>query len=91
MAKVRLSVPEWILSPKQWDAGKGIAIGKSNETIAINKQIETFKSELEQHYRNMVENQGFITAELLKNALRGIGTVQNCWQRRIVIITNKSM
>ena len=65
------------IEPKQWDAGKGIAIGKSNETIAINKQIETFKSELEQHYRNMVENQGFITAELLKNALRSIGTVQN--------------
>jgi hypothetical protein len=25
----------------------------------------------------MVENQGFVTAELLKNALRGIGTAQN--------------
>jgi site-specific recombinase XerD len=63
--------------PKQWDAAKGIAIGKSDEVFGINKQIETFKSELEQHYRNMVEKQGFVTAELLKNALRGIGTVQN--------------
>ena len=65
------------IEPKQWDASKGIAIGKSDEVFTINKQIETLKSELEQHYRNMIENQGFVTAELLKNALRGIGTFQN--------------
>jgi site-specific recombinase XerD len=65
------------VEPKQWDAGKGIAIGKSDEVFSINKQIEFFKSDLEQHYRNMVERQGFVTAELLKNALRGIGTAQN--------------
>ena len=64
------------IEPKQWDASKGIAIGKSDEVFTINKQIGTLKSELKQHYRNMV-NQGFVTAELLKNALRGIGTVQN--------------
>ncbi|KAA6335164.1 Tyrosine recombinase XerC [termite gut metagenome] len=65
------------IEPKQWDAGKGMTVGKSDEVHTINKQIETLKSDLEQHYRNMVENQGFVTAELLKNALRGIGTVQN--------------
>ncbi|PXV60123.1 site-specific recombinase XerD [Dysgonomonas alginatilytica] len=65
------------IEPKQWDAAKGMAVGKLDEVFTINKQIETLKSELEQYYRNMVENQGFVTAELLKNALRGIGTVQN--------------
>lgn len=65
------------IEPKLWDADKGMAIGKSDEAHTINKQIESLKSELEQHYRNMVENQGFVTAELLRNALRGIGTVQN--------------
>lgn len=65
------------IEPKQWDADKGMTVGKSDEVLTINKKIEKLKSELEQHYRNMVENQGFVTAELLKNALRGIGTIQN--------------
>ena len=60
-----------------WDTGKGMASGKSEEVLTLNRQIDKYKSELEKHYRNMVENQGFVTAELLKNALRGIGTVQN--------------
>lgn len=62
--------------PNEWDAGRGTAVGKSVEVLTINRRIETLKSELEQHYRNMVENHGFVTAELLKNALRGIGTGQ---------------
>lgn len=65
------------IEPKQWDADKGMTVGKLDEILTINKKIESLKSELEQHYRNMVENQGFVTAELLKNALRGIGTIKN--------------
>lgn len=65
------------IEPKQWDADKGITVGKSDEVLTINRKIESLKLELEQHYRNIVENQGFVTAELLKNALRGIGTVKN--------------
>jgi hypothetical protein len=65
------------IEPEQWDAGKGMASGKSEEVFALNRQIDKYKTELEKHYRDMVEKQGFVTAELLKNALRGIGTVQN--------------
>ena len=65
------------IKPELWDADKGMASGKSEEAIAMNRKIDKYKTELEKHYRNMVENQGFVTAELLKNALRGIGTVQN--------------
>ncbi len=61
--------------PDEWNASEGLATGKDN--TAINKQIEDYKTALETHYRNIVENQGFVTAELLKNALRGIGTGQN--------------
>lgn len=59
----------------EWNASEGLAIGKEN--TAVNKHIEDYKTALEAHYRNIVESQGFVTAELLKNALRGIGTVQN--------------
>ena len=61
--------------PDEWNAQEGLATGKAN--ASVNKQIEDCKMKLEAHYKVMVENQGFVTAELLKNALRGIGTAQN--------------
>ncbi|WP_242047135.1 phage integrase SAM-like domain and Arm DNA-binding domain-containing protein [Dysgonomonas sp. HGC4] len=61
--------------PDEWNAQGGLAIGKSN--TSINKQIENYKSELNNHYKAMVEGKGYITAESLKNALRGIGTNRN--------------
>ena len=61
--------------PNEWNAQDGLAIGKSN--TPINKQIENYKSELNTHYKTMVEDKGYITAESLKNALRGIGTNRN--------------
>ncbi|KAA6317141.1 Tyrosine recombinase XerC [termite gut metagenome] len=62
---------------EHWDAKMGMARGKSKDIISLNKQIENYKSELGRHYRNMVENQGYVTAESLKNTLRGIGINQN--------------
>lgn len=61
--------------PDEWNAPEVLAFGKAN--TSVNKQIEDYKTKLEGHYKAMVENQGFVTAELLKNALRGIGTAQN--------------
>ena len=59
--------------PVDWNAN----LGKMTNDNAINQQIENIKSSIEIHYRNMLENKGFVTAEMLKNALRGIGTHQN--------------
>lgn len=61
--------------PSEWNAQEGLAIGKSN--TSTNKQIEWYKSELNAHYKTMVEDKGYVTAESLKNALRGIGTNRN--------------
>jgi site-specific recombinase XerD len=61
--------------PSEWNALKGLATGKDN--ISVNKQIGNCRTKLEEYYKTMVENYGFVTAELLKNALRGIGTSQN--------------
>lgn len=63
--------------PADWDASSGKVISKSSESLSVNKQIENYKMEVEKHYRNMLENKGFVTAEILKNSLRGIGTHQN--------------
>jgi site-specific recombinase XerD len=63
--------------PTDWNAKSGIVTGKSKDCISINKQIENFKTEISTHYKTMLESKGFVTAEMLKNALRGIGTSQN--------------
>jgi len=63
--------------PTDWDAGLGVAVGKSKESLEINKKIEVCKSELSGHYKTMLENRGYVTAEALKNALQGVGTKQN--------------
>jgi hypothetical protein len=63
--------------PSLWDAGSGKATGKSSECLSVNRQIENYKIKVEKHYRNMLENKGFVTAEMLKNSLRGVGTHQN--------------
>jgi site-specific recombinase XerD len=63
--------------PSDWDARSGLATGKSKENLVINRQIEKHKTEVEKHYRNLLENKGYVTSPMLKNALRGIGTHQN--------------
>jgi len=59
--------------PNLWN----IDLGRAASDTTINKQIESIKSDIETHYRTMLETKGFVTAEMLKNALRGIGTHQN--------------
>lgn len=63
--------------PKEWNAKTGLATGKSKEVDDINRQIEKYRIEITNHYKNMVNNNGYVTAESLKNTLRGIGTHQN--------------
>lgn len=65
------------LLPDEWDAKTGLATGKSKEAGDVNKQIEKLHSQLSQYYKTSVESKGYVTAESLKNALRGIGLNQN--------------
>ena len=65
------------LLPEQWDAKQGIATGKSKEETSINKEIENYRSELIRHYKTLLESKSYITAEILRNAIKGIGIKQN--------------
>lgn len=65
------------IMPNDWDNQLGLAKGKSKESISVNKQIERFRNELSTHYKDMANNNGYVTAEALKNALRGIGIHRN--------------
>lgn len=63
--------------PKDWGAKTGLAISKSDEVKSINRQIESYQNELNKYYKQMVTNNGYVTAEALKNALKGIGVNRN--------------
>ena len=63
--------------PEQWDAKSGLAVGKSKEANGINQQIEKYQTEITEHYKTLVNDSSYVTAESLKNALRGIGLNQN--------------
>ncbi|KAA6323484.1 site-specific integrase [termite gut metagenome] len=63
--------------PQGWDAGRGLATGKSAEETGINKQIEKYRAELVGHYKALLETRGYLTAESLKNALKGSELKQN--------------
>jgi hypothetical protein len=54
-----------------------LAFGKSKEIDSVNGQIEKYRTEIEAHYKTLVNDSGYVTAKSLKNALRGIGLNQN--------------
>ena len=59
-----------------WDTKTGRAIGKSNQSILVNRVIDRLTQEINKFYTEMVDRQGYVTAELVKNALHGIGRKQ---------------
>lgn len=65
------------LSPEQWDAKAGLMAGQSKEAKDINRQIGNYRNETTAHYKILLDTKGYVTAESLKNALRGIGGKQN--------------
>jgi site-specific recombinase XerD len=60
-----------------WDTKTGRAIGKSNQSILVNRAIDRLTKEINKFYTEMVDRQGYVTAELVKNALYGIGRKQD--------------
>jgi hypothetical protein len=77
------------IHPSDWDAGLGTATGKSKENIAVNKQIEGYRSEIAGHYQTMLDSRGYVTAESLKNAMQGIGTDKNTVMREFTDLMNE--
>jgi len=59
-----------------WDIKTGRAIGKSSQSILVNRAIDHLTQEINKFYTEMVDKQGYVTAELVKNALYGIGRKQ---------------
>ncbi|GAA6253740.1 phage integrase SAM-like domain-containing protein [Bacteroides thetaiotaomicron] len=60
------------VDPSLWSPSEGRATGRSRNALEVNKAIELLTERIENHHREIRSNLGFVTAELVKNALKGI-------------------
>ena len=60
------------VDPSLWDATKGRPTGKSRNALEVNRAIDLLTERIKKHHKEIKDNLGFVTAELVKNALKGI-------------------
>ncbi|OJU38616.1 MAG: recombinase [Bacteroidales bacterium 45-6] len=61
------------IDPSLWDAKAYRMKGKSRHTAEANRYIEQLTEKISRYYKEILDRQGYITAELVKNAVCGIG------------------
>lgn len=61
------------VNPSVWNPEKGRADGRSNNAVTVNRAIDSLTEEITGYYEETLHSLGFVTAELVKNALKGIG------------------
>ncbi len=61
------------IAPERWDGKTGRAIGRSKQALLVNRTIDRLMEQAAKHYDDLVDLRGFVTAEGVKNALKGIG------------------
>ena len=61
------------VNPGIWNPEKGRADGRSENAVTVNRAIDDLTREIAGHYERIKNSLGFITAELVKNAVKGIG------------------
>lgn len=61
------------VDPAIWNPTTGRADGRSRNANEVNRAINTLTEEIKAHYKRINLSLGFVTAELVKNAVKGIG------------------
>ncbi len=61
------------VAPAIWNPTTGRADGRSRNANEVNRAIDTLTDEIKGHYKRINLSLGFVTAELVKNAVKGIG------------------
>lgn len=61
------------VDPKLWDAKAYHLTGRSRHAAEVNYQIKMLTEKINRYYKQILDEQGYITAELVKNAVSGIG------------------
>lgn len=57
------------LNPEIWDAKTGRVTGKTKEVAKIKRTLDNLEQEIQSHYDRLVLEDGYVTAEAVKNAL----------------------
>lgn len=61
------------VNPDIWNPETGRANGRSENAVTVNRAIDELTREITNHYNHIKKSLGFVTAELVKNAVKGIG------------------
>ncbi len=61
------------VDPAIWNPTTGRADGRSRNANEVNRAIDTLTDKIKAHYKRINLSLGFVTAELVKNAVKGIG------------------
>lgn len=61
------------VNPDIWNPETGRADGRSENAGTVNLAIDELTREITNHYNHIKKSLGFVTAELVKNAVKGIG------------------
>ncbi len=61
------------VDPAIWNPTTGRADGRSRNANEVNRAIDALTEEIRAHYKRINLSLGFVTAELVKNAVKGIG------------------
>jgi len=61
------------VNPALWNPDTGRADGRSENAIVVNRAIDGLTERINRHYRRIRGELGYVTAELVKNALKGVG------------------
>lgn len=60
------------IEPDLWDSTAAKAIGRTTKILAFNKRIEEIRYTIQNHYYELQNTQGYVTAEMVKNAYMGV-------------------
>ena len=59
------------INPANWSVSAGKAVGRSAEAMSINSMLDSIRSTVHQHYHALLEQDGYVTSERVKNAFLG--------------------
>lgn len=59
------------VNPKNWSAQTGKVIGRGSEFTRMNEILDGIKATLYKHYQTILERDGYVTAEKVRNTFLG--------------------
>ena len=75
-----------------WDVKGNRAKGRSRESLQLNRDLDNIKAQLIKHYQHLSDKEGFVTAEMVRNAYQGFGseyeTLLNAFDKDIASLKN---